>query len=93
MERLKTIDQRLDVILKEYPELSKLRHKKRLVWYYWTKWDKLGETMKFNDFSQLTDEESIIRARRRWIELNKSKEVEALQQAYFHRQHALEAKK
>ena len=84
---LKTIDQRVEAILVEFPKLAKLPHKKRLVWYYWTKYDGLKESMEFDTFAQLTDEESIVRSRRKYIEDTKTKEIRALQEQWKNRDH------
>lgn len=73
-----TIELRVKEILKEYPLLHPLNQKKRLIWYYWTKYDGLKAQMGFEDFLRLTDEESIVRARRKVLSDERYEQIEAL---------------
>ena len=43
--------------------------------------------MEFDTFAQLTDEESIVRSRRKYIEDTKTKEIRALQEQWKNRDH------
>lgn len=85
MQKLKTIEQNILSIFSEYPGLKSIRHKKMLVWHYWRTFDSLGENMTFETFKELTDEESILRSRRKILESIRGHEVEALQRQFLHR--------
>lgn len=74
MYNLASIEERIMSIFLEFPELKKLQNKKRLIWYYWTKYEDLGDRMSYQTFSQLTDQETINRARRKMLENKKEKD-------------------
>jgi hypothetical protein len=82
-----TIEQRIHEIFSQYPDLRVLKNKKRLVWYYWTLYDKLGKEMQFETFTQLTDEESITRARRQVLSNQRYMQIESLVESQKYREY------
>jgi len=86
---MKNIQNNVERLLMEFGGLKSLKHKKMLVWAYWREFDGLNEKMDYNLYTQLTDEESIVRARRKILEKNKEKDVISVAMAQKYKQYYL----
>ena len=65
---MKTIYDRVKILLEKYPEARELKNRKRLEWHYWRTYDGLKEVMKKDDYLQMTPVETIDRAWRKVLE-------------------------
>ena len=78
--------QRIKVIFEEYPELKSLKNIKRLIWYYWVKYEGIKEVMNFDTFNTLTTPETITRYRRKVLADMKEKDIESTARAMEYRE-------
>jgi len=80
---LEIVDNRIKEIFNEYPALKNGKRIKMLIWYYWTKYEGLKETMDFDIFNTLTTPETITRARRKLLQEEKKDGETKLREKQF----------
>lgn len=66
---MRTIFERVKILLEKYPEARELKNRKRFEWLYWRTYDGIGETMTKDQYISTTPVESIDREWRKAMEM------------------------